>query len=129
MGSAEVPPPTRSIFYYLPSAFPPADLALLRCIDELPRGLVLAAGAVTGAQGGFDVRLDAELGGELKLTGPISNVSPVSSFQLRRGGLDVIGQHINLDRGTVMLTGDLNPTIDFAATTHSRTLTVTAEVT
>lgn len=73
--------------------------------------------------------LDTELGGELKLTGPISNVSPVGSFQMRRGSLDVIGQHINFDSGSVVLTGDLNPTIDFVATTRNSSITVTARVT
>ena len=73
--------------------------------------------------------LDAELGGQLTLRGPISNVSPVGSFELRRGGVDVIGQHINFDSGSVVLTGDLNPTIDFAATTRTSSITVTARIT
>jgi translocation and assembly module TamB len=73
--------------------------------------------------------IDAELGGEVRLTGPISAVSPVGAFRLRRGAINVIGQRITLDSGEVRLEGDLDPTIDFVATTRARTLVVTARVT
>jgi translocation and assembly module TamB len=73
--------------------------------------------------------LDAELGGQVRLSGPITSLSPVGAFRLRRGALNIIGQHITLDSGEVRLEGDLNPTIDFAATARSARLIVTARVT
>lgn len=73
--------------------------------------------------------IDAELGGTVRVTGTTDAVIPVGAFQLRRGALDVIGRHIALDKGTVTLTGDLDPTIDFRATSSSRSVSVVAEVT
>ncbi|MDQ0394250.1 translocation/assembly module TamB domain-containing protein [Labrys monachus] len=73
--------------------------------------------------------IDAELGGRLALKGPVSNLSPVGAFELRRGSLDVVGQHIVFDSGRVTLTGDFDPAIDFVATTKSSSIAVTARVT
>ncbi len=73
--------------------------------------------------------LDAELGGRLRVTGTTDAPIPVGSFELRRGGLDVIGRHIALDKGLVTLTGDLDPSIDFVASSSTRSVSVTAEVT
>jgi translocation and assembly module TamB len=73
--------------------------------------------------------IDAELGGRLRVTGTTDAPIPVGAFELRRGGLDVIGRHIALDKGTVTLTGDLDPSIDFVASSSTRSVSVTAEVT
>ncbi|CAM5769408.1 hypothetical protein LMIY3S_02827 [Labrys miyagiensis] len=73
--------------------------------------------------------IDAELGGQMTLKGPASNLAPVGAFELRRGSLDVIGQHIVFDSGKVTLLGDLDPEIDFVATTSSSSIAVTARVT
>lgn len=73
--------------------------------------------------------IDAELGGQMSLKGPASNLAPVGAFELRRGSLDVIGQHIVFDRGKVTLMGDLDPQIDFVAITNSSSISVTARVT
>lgn len=73
--------------------------------------------------------IDAELGGTLRVTGTTDAVIPVGAFELRRGALDVIGRHIGLDKGTVTMTGDLDPTIDFRATSSTRSVSVIAEVT
>ncbi|WP_181699810.1 translocation/assembly module TamB domain-containing protein [Chthonobacter albigriseus] len=73
--------------------------------------------------------LDAELGGSVRLTGPISAVQPVGSFEMRRGRLDIIGQRITFDRGTITLVGNLNPLIDFSATSSNNGISVTASVT
>ena len=73
--------------------------------------------------------LDAELGGEVALRGPLSNLVPVGSFRLRRGSLDVIGQRITLDAGEVTLVGTLDPLIDLRASVRARSIAVTARVT
>ena len=63
--------------------------------------------------------LDAELGGRVQVTGPITNVQPVGAFELRRGRLDVLGQRIDLTEGKVRLTGDLDPELDLVARTDA----------
>ncbi|MCE1236315.1 MAG: translocation/assembly module TamB domain-containing protein [Hyphomicrobiales bacterium] len=73
--------------------------------------------------------VDAELGGRLRVTGTTDAPIPVGSFELRRGGLDVIGRHIALDKGTVTLVGDLDPAIDFTASSSTRSVSVTVAVT
>lgn len=73
--------------------------------------------------------IDAELGGQLALRGPVSRLTPVGSFDLRRGSLDVIGQHIVFDSGNVTLVGDFDPNIDFVASTRSSSIAVTVRVT
>ncbi|ESR23410.1 translocation/assembly module TamB domain-containing protein [Lutibaculum baratangense] len=72
--------------------------------------------------------LDAELGGSVRLTGPVSNISPVGSFEMIRGRIDILGQRITFDRGLVTLYGDLDPYLDFVATTETDTVTITLSV-
>lgn len=59
--------------------------------------------------------LDAELGGRVKLTGPVVDIEPIGSFELIRGRLSIVGKRIDLDEGLITLEGDLNPIIDFVA--------------
>uniref|UniRef100_UPI0038B2F539 translocation/assembly module TamB domain-containing protein n=1 Tax=Mesorhizobium xinjiangense TaxID=2678685 RepID=UPI0038B2F539 len=59
--------------------------------------------------------LDAELGGQVRLTGPVSDIQPVGGFELIRGRLAIIGQRITFDEGTVTLVGDLDPFLNFIA--------------
>ncbi len=72
--------------------------------------------------------IDAELGGRVVVTGPISAIQPVGSLNLIRGRLDVIGQRITFTSGTVTLVGDLDPYIDLVATARANQITVTATV-
>ncbi len=74
--------------------------------------------------------LDAELGGSLRLTGPVA--APVASgvFTLRRGRLSILGKRLDFSRGTLGFGGSLVPTLDLAAsTTASNQTTVTVSVT
>ncbi|MBP0578453.1 translocation/assembly module TamB domain-containing protein [Labrys sp. LIt4] len=73
--------------------------------------------------------IDAELGGQMALKGSVAAISPVGFLEMRRGSLDVIGQHIVFDSGKVTLVGDLDPNIDFVASTRSSAITVTVRVT
>ena len=73
--------------------------------------------------------LDAEVGGNVRLRGPISDVRPTGEFELIRGRLSILTQRITLDRGTVTLIGDLDPLIDFSATTVSGDARITISVT
>lgn len=72
--------------------------------------------------------IDAELGGRVRITGPVSAIQPVGSLTLIRGRLDVVGQRITFSSGEVTLVGDLDPYIDLVATTRSQTIVVTATV-
>lgn len=72
--------------------------------------------------------IDAELGGKVRVTGPVSDLSPVGSLELIRGRLDVIGQRITFTSGRVTLVGDLDPYIDLVATARSSDITVTATI-
>ncbi len=73
--------------------------------------------------------LDAELGGEVRLIGPISDIQPVGGFQLIRGRLGILGQRITFDEGTVTLVGDLDPFLNFVARSSGNDITVFITVT
>lgn len=73
--------------------------------------------------------LDAELGGEVLLSGTSANVIPQGRFDLVRGRLDILGQRLTLDEASLQLTGDFDPTLRVVATTErdGTTITVTIE--
>lgn len=79
------------------------------------------------APGGVFVRgrgIDAELGGEIRLTG--SSRAPIArgEFALRRGRLTIIGQRIVFTRGRVGFVGELTvPDLDFLAETRAGDVT------
>jgi translocation and assembly module TamB len=68
--------------------------------------------------------LDAELGGSVRLTGPVSDIQPVGGFDLIRGRLGILGQRITFDEGSVTLVGDLDPFLNFVARTEGSDITV-----
>ena len=53
--------------------------------------------------------LDAEMGGEIQLTGTADNVVPVGSFDLIRGRLDFLTERLDLTQGEVRIEGSLDP--------------------
>jgi len=61
--------------------------------------------------------LDAELGGQLYIGGTAANVQPTGAIELIRGHLDLLTQRLEFTRGVVTLQGNLEPVIDFEATT------------
>ncbi|MCA1262849.1 translocation/assembly module TamB domain-containing protein, partial [Nitratireductor aquimarinus] len=68
--------------------------------------------------------LDAELGGSVRLTGPVTNIQPVGGFKLIRGRLSIIGQRITFDEGEVTLVGDLDPQLNFVARSRGNDIIV-----
>ena len=68
--------------------------------------------------------LDAEVGGSVRLTGPIGNIQPVGGFSLNRGRLAILGQRVTFDSGTVTLVGDLDPVLNLVARTQGEGITV-----
>jgi translocation and assembly module TamB len=65
--------------------------------------------------------LDAELGGNLRVTGTSNEVIPIGRFDLLRGRLDILGQRFELSEGYAQLQGDFSPFIRLVATTEART--------
>ncbi len=63
--------------------------------------------------------LDAELGGQLQLTGTTNNIIPIGRFDLVRGRLSILGQRFELDEGFAQLQGDFSPFLRLVATTEA----------
>ena len=59
--------------------------------------------------------LDAELGGELRLTGSSTDIVPQGQFNLVRGRLDILGKRLSLTEGQVRLQGGFDPYLHFKA--------------
>ncbi|PSH66764.1 translocation and assembly module protein TamB [Phyllobacterium brassicacearum] len=72
--------------------------------------------------------LDAEIGGSVRITGPATNVQPVGAFDLIRGRLGILGQRITFTEGQVTLVGDLDPELNFLASTQGTDITVNVAV-
>lgn len=68
--------------------------------------------------------LDAEMGGSVRLTGPLGDIQPVGAFELIRGRLSMLGQRITFETGSVTLVGDLDPFINLIARTEGDGITV-----
>lgn len=68
--------------------------------------------------------LDAEVGGSVRLAGPLNDIQPVGAFSLERGRLSVLGQRLDFETGTVTLVGDLDPQLYFVARTEGDGITV-----
>ncbi|MDP2354778.1 MAG: translocation/assembly module TamB domain-containing protein [Beijerinckiaceae bacterium] len=67
--------------------------------------------------------VEAELGGQLRLTGTSQDPQAVGAFDLRRGRFDLLGQRIELTRGRLDFTGELTPNIDLVAETRAGDVT------
>ncbi|MCF6233820.1 MAG: translocation/assembly module TamB domain-containing protein [Rhodobacteraceae bacterium] len=95
---------------------------------------LLDTGAAEGAGGGpavgLDVQiiaenrifirgrgLDAELGGQLRLTGTTADIIPQGHFELIRGRLSILGKRLNLQEGSAQLQGALMPILRLVART------------
>ncbi|MFK7753087.1 MAG: translocation/assembly module TamB domain-containing protein [Sedimentitalea sp.] len=61
--------------------------------------------------------LQAELGGAITVRGTSANVVPSGQISLIRGTLDLLGKRLSLDEGRVTLIGQLDPYVDFSAST------------
>jgi translocation and assembly module TamB len=64
--------------------------------------------------------LDAELGGNLKVTGTTNRVISTGAFELIRGRLDILGKRFNLVEGSIFFLGDLIPYIRFVSSTDTK---------
>jgi translocation and assembly module TamB len=92
--------------------------------DAVAAAAPIALDLAIGAPGQVFVRgrgLDAEVGGELRLTGTTAAVVPIGQLSLLRGRLDLLGQRFDLAEGLVTLQGDFEPMLRFVAATQART--------
>ena len=72
--------------------------------------------------------IDAELGGDLRLTGTSRRPVVVGAFELRRGRLALVGQRLDFTRGRLAFAGDLAPDLDFVAETKAGDVTARVAV-
>ncbi len=63
--------------------------------------------------------LDAELGGELLVSGTTANVVPSGAFNLIRGRLDILGKRLILSEALLQLQGDFVPFVRIVASNES----------
>ena len=63
--------------------------------------------------------LDAELGGQLRLTGTTADVRPSGVFELIRGRIDILGKRLTLTEGQIDLRGTFDPYLRFVAETSA----------
>jgi translocation and assembly module TamB len=104
-----------------------------------------AAREAAGAAAPFDARLDltvsalnqifvrgrgvnAELGGQLRLTGSTRDPNAIGAFDLRRGRLDILGQRLDFTRGRLTFAGSLTPSLDLVAQTQAGDITAQVAV-
>ncbi|WP_371170594.1 translocation/assembly module TamB domain-containing protein [Aliiroseovarius sp. 2305UL8-7] len=73
--------------------------------------------------------LDAELGGQLRLSGTSDNVIPLGQFDLVRGRLDILGKRLTLTEGRVSLQGGFDPYLYFVAESQAEEALVRISVT
>jgi autotransporter translocation and assembly factor TamB len=67
--------------------------------------------------------IDAEFGGELRLTGTLQKPVANGAFDLRRGRLQLLTQRIDISRGRLTFAGGLVPQLDFSAETTAGDVT------
>ncbi|HQF30284.1 MAG TPA: translocation/assembly module TamB domain-containing protein, partial [Hyphomicrobiales bacterium] len=72
--------------------------------------------------------LDTELGGTIRLTGPASAPVAQGAFEMRRGRLSLLGKRLEFSRGALDFSGDLDPYLDFVATTDTSDAVITVTV-
>lgn len=63
--------------------------------------------------------LDAEMGGELRVTGTTDNVVPSGAFSLIRGRLEILGRRLDLTEANLQLEGSFDPWLDILASTNA----------
>lgn len=72
--------------------------------------------------------LQAELGGNILVRGTVAKVAPSGQIDLIRGNLDLLGRRLKLTKGLVTLQGNLEPYMEFAATTSTSDGDATLEI-
>ncbi|GLS45037.1 translocation/assembly module TamB domain-containing protein [Methylobacterium brachythecii] len=73
--------------------------------------------------------IDAELGGELRVTGSSRDPRANGDFEMRRGKISIVGQRLDFTRGRLNFAGDITaPDLDFIAETKASDVTARVAV-
>lgn len=72
--------------------------------------------------------VDAQLGGNLKLSGKSMRPAAVGGFNLVRGRLAILGRQLDFKRGKISFNGNLDPYLDFEASAVADDVTATVNV-
>ena len=67
--------------------------------------------------------IDAELGGQIRLTGTARNIIPIGQLELIRGRVDLLGRRFTMTEGLIELQGSLVPVIRLVAETQRDNIT------
>ncbi|MFG1479403.1 translocation/assembly module TamB domain-containing protein [Xanthobacter sp. V4C-4] len=67
--------------------------------------------------------MEAELGGQIHVSGTSSAPVTDGGFEMRRGQFDVLGRRLNFTRGKITFTGSTDPDLDFVAETTANDIT------
>jgi translocation and assembly module TamB len=73
--------------------------------------------------------LDAQLGGQLQLSGSADDPRAIGEFTLERGTMAVLGRSLDITSGTLDFSGDLDPRLNFEAVTEVDDTTITIALT
>jgi translocation and assembly module TamB len=73
--------------------------------------------------------LEAQLGGNLRLTGTLAAPKPVGVFNLVRGRLKVLTAELDITRANLTFAGDILPNLDFLATTQAGGASISVAIT
>ncbi len=72
--------------------------------------------------------VDAQLGGNLKLSGKSLRPAAIGGFDLVRGRLSILGRQLDFKRGKISFNGNLDPYLDFEASAVADDVTATVNV-
>lgn len=72
--------------------------------------------------------LDAELGGQIAITGTSANIIPIGGFDLRRGRLEILGKRLDLTEGSLRLQGRFVPWVHLVASSSNDGVTAMVNV-
>lgn len=116
---------------------PPAVQQQIREIDPPQKGGGGASGGIRldvtlNAPNRVFVRgrgLDLELGGTIRVTGPISDIAVSGGFELQRGRFQLLSRRLDFQRATLTFDDGLVPTLDFLAASDTGEVTVYIAIT
>ena len=95
-----------------PPATPPAVAARLDLVIDAPNQVFVRGRGI-----------DAELGGQIRLTGTARNIIPIGQLELIRGRVDLLGRRFTMTEGLIELQGSLVPVIRLVAETQRDNIT------